>query len=410
MEGNVWQAAADDATIVRYLLGQLPDAERDHFEDRYFVNEALHEQLQAIEEELIDAYVDGELTGEDLTCFERLFIGSPEREHKILFAKFLRTGADRLAHLGRIRSISSEIREPENVPGAFGAIAALVGRPSPQGDSTGLSQSGEMPGIGGMEMPLPVAKRGFWRSLLSIFVPPSFGIPVAFAAATAALLVGIVTVSYLWRTPLSPAMAKVDQPFVSTPATANEINTGKLPSPTAGTHGRGVRSHPSAGVAGASGGSAQKINTEVGKASPGGVLEQPSATMTPPKLPPILTFALVTGTRGEGDGNTVSLPPGAILVRLKMALEADDFDRYNAVVETADGKEIWEKHNVSPQSPPGKSAYGRNPQDRSAKVVLVDLSSALLNPGDYILKLKGVSLDAQPEVVAGYSFQVRRIH
>ncbi len=78
-----------DETVVRYLLGRLPDAERDKFEDRYFSDDELHEQLQAIEEELIDAYVRGRLGREDTAAFESRFLLSPERRQKIEFARTL---------------------------------------------------------------------------------------------------------------------------------------------------------------------------------------------------------------------------------------------------------------------------------------------------------------------------------
>ncbi len=91
----MWRKDTVDNTTLRYLLGQLPDAERDTFEDRYFSDDQLHEQVLAIEEELIDAYVNGELEGQDKTAFERRFLSSPEYRHKLAFAQALARQADR---------------------------------------------------------------------------------------------------------------------------------------------------------------------------------------------------------------------------------------------------------------------------------------------------------------------------
>src|SRR5712691_10182948 len=88
MKANLRQQS-DDEVIVRYLLGRLREPERSSFEERYFADDALHEYLLAIEQELIDAYVHGHLSDEDKTAFEAHFLASPERRESIEFAKTL---------------------------------------------------------------------------------------------------------------------------------------------------------------------------------------------------------------------------------------------------------------------------------------------------------------------------------
>ncbi len=378
MEGNVWQAAADDAIIVRYLLGQLPDAERDPFEDRYFVSEALHEQLQAIEEELVDAYVDGELTGEDLTCFERLFIGSPERERKIQFAKALRAGAESRGHLDRVRSIS-ETRQPEDVPRDFGAMAALVG-----GHPEGVAPS--IAGSGGLDAPPPSTKHTK-KSFLSIFIPRSFGMQMAFGGVAAALIAGWITMSYVRREAgPSPNVAQLDQPVAHKssespppyiPGAAPKKNVIKSPRPSPPLTPPTVAHRDSI--------------------DPRHEAESSSSHKLS-EAPKILAFVLMPGTRSGGDGgNLIPLPSGKALVRLELGLETSDYDRYAAVVETADGNEVWKEENLTVKASRGL-----------ARTIGVQLRSDLLNPGDYLVKLSGLAPDGKVEVVAGYSFRVRR--
>jgi len=81
--------ATTDETMMRYLLGQLPESERDDLEGRYFSDDSLHEHLLAIEEELIDRYVNGELSVKDKKDFDDRFLESPEYRQRIQLARAL---------------------------------------------------------------------------------------------------------------------------------------------------------------------------------------------------------------------------------------------------------------------------------------------------------------------------------
>ncbi len=388
MEGDVWQAAADDVIIVRYLLGQLPEAERDHFEDRYFSDEALHEQLQAIEEELIDAYVDGDLTGEDLACFELRFIGSPERERKILFARALRAGTDRRARFGRLQSIS-EARHSQDAPGEFESLAAPVGGPPVAG--------------GKLDSPPPSAKHKR-KSLLSILIPRSFGMQMAFGGVAAALIAGWITLSFLWRRGVEPPaiVARIEQP-VGYKSSKNPVPNAPGVSPSKSV----AKSSPSGRPRTSSTGG-HTDSTELDRET----LSIPIIPLTPPSVDSapipstlnrdpfgrqVLAFVLLPGTRGDGDGNIIALPSRRSFVRLELGLEASDYDQYTAVVETVDGNEVWKESNLTAQSSIG-----------STRTIRVQLRSDRLDPGDYLVKLSGLAPDGKTEVVAGYSFRVRR--
>jgi tetratricopeptide (TPR) repeat protein len=85
----VWNQSQPDKLLVRYLLGELSPRERDQLEDRYFSDEASHEQLLAIEAELIDSYVRGELSTKQRARFEQRFLQTRERLEKLEFAKVL---------------------------------------------------------------------------------------------------------------------------------------------------------------------------------------------------------------------------------------------------------------------------------------------------------------------------------
>ena len=84
---------ADETLIRRYLLGQASDTEEQELEDRYVADDSYFEHLVTIEEELIDAYVAGELSGDERRNFEQHFLSSPQRCERVAFARALSTKA-----------------------------------------------------------------------------------------------------------------------------------------------------------------------------------------------------------------------------------------------------------------------------------------------------------------------------
>lgn len=86
-----------DATLARYLLGNLPADDQDRIEAQALGDPVLFERLQLIEEDLIDAYVHEELAADDRTLFERRFLDHPERRERLEIARCLQTVVDRAA-------------------------------------------------------------------------------------------------------------------------------------------------------------------------------------------------------------------------------------------------------------------------------------------------------------------------
>jgi hypothetical protein len=78
-------------TAVRYLLGELTENECDALEEAYFTRDGGFEELVAIEQELIDSYVAGELSPAQRRRFESRF-PLKESGEGIEFARVLRAG------------------------------------------------------------------------------------------------------------------------------------------------------------------------------------------------------------------------------------------------------------------------------------------------------------------------------
>ena len=75
--------------MTRYLLGQLPDAQRDVCEQEWFTDKTHYARLCEAENTLIDDYVRGALQGEERVLFEQHFMTIPARRERVLTAQAL---------------------------------------------------------------------------------------------------------------------------------------------------------------------------------------------------------------------------------------------------------------------------------------------------------------------------------
>ncbi|MGA2435333.1 MAG: hypothetical protein ABSG25_08610 [Bryobacteraceae bacterium] len=75
--------------MVRYLLGDLSEPDRERVEQDYFVNDDAHDRLNEAENDLIDSYVRGSLSQRQRAQFESYFLDSPTKRKRVEFAKVL---------------------------------------------------------------------------------------------------------------------------------------------------------------------------------------------------------------------------------------------------------------------------------------------------------------------------------
>jgi hypothetical protein len=72
-----------------YLLGRLPAEARDQMDDEYFTDRETFEEMLAAENDLVDEYVRGQLSGSDRKAFEREYLNTPEGRQKVALARTL---------------------------------------------------------------------------------------------------------------------------------------------------------------------------------------------------------------------------------------------------------------------------------------------------------------------------------
>lgn len=75
--------------LIGYLLRTLPAGGREALEERWMLDPALYEQLQAAEADLLDQYARGELSADVRARVETCLLGSPRQREKLLFAQTL---------------------------------------------------------------------------------------------------------------------------------------------------------------------------------------------------------------------------------------------------------------------------------------------------------------------------------
>ena len=127
---NVTDSKEQEAVMVRYLLGQLPEDERARVEERYFSNGEYFDQLLALEDSLIDDFVTGRMPAEQLSAFNESLSA---RQDDIRFSRALFHAVTK-KNLGQAKS-EPERRLPVKNRSAFApgrsfrwavSIAALV--------------------------------------------------------------------------------------------------------------------------------------------------------------------------------------------------------------------------------------------------------------------------------------------
>lgn len=75
--------------LIRYLLGELSEKDRNRTEEQFFADGHCFEELIAAEQGLIDRYLRGELCEAERESFERRYLDSPARRARVDFARAL---------------------------------------------------------------------------------------------------------------------------------------------------------------------------------------------------------------------------------------------------------------------------------------------------------------------------------
>jgi hypothetical protein len=83
-----------EQNLIRYLLDELPEAERSSLEEAYFADPRLFDRIVEIENGLLDRYARGQLSGEISARFQKRYLNAPTRRERLEFAAALAARLD----------------------------------------------------------------------------------------------------------------------------------------------------------------------------------------------------------------------------------------------------------------------------------------------------------------------------
>ena len=88
------EGAVTDALLRQFLLGKVTDEQRQRLESLFLIDEDMKERILAVEEELIDDYLEDTLTTKDREQFLLHYGQTPEQQRKLRIAQSIKEWAE----------------------------------------------------------------------------------------------------------------------------------------------------------------------------------------------------------------------------------------------------------------------------------------------------------------------------
>ena len=340
--------AVNNEKIVKYLLGSLPEAETERFDEMSITDGEFAVALSAAEKDLVDAYVQGELTGATLENFRSNFLASPFRRGKLDFAQAMEAHAKR--------------HQP------------------PRSESAGEAFPAER---------RPGKKRREWFAGDGFFTTPRLAWQWTFAVAGIAFL---VAGSWLWsenrrlRQHLSQSQADSQGPGNREPELRKELERQRQA--VAKTEMELARLRQES----------ERLAAEQKQQAPesqvaAGERNAPNQQQSPRGVS-IASFILTPQMRGVQQIPVISIPADTDRVSMQLELEPNDFRYYRVVlINQITNQNLWSSSKIKATT-----------SDR--KTLKASLPASQLGPNAYVLRVTGVSAGDESEIVGDYRFRV----
>jgi hypothetical protein len=101
------QQRADDETLKAYLFGRLPQAEIERLDELSVTDDEFAARLDTVENDLVDAYVRGDLSASSREEFQTLYLSTVKRREKVTFAESLYSLEGKHAGQATVQATSS---------------------------------------------------------------------------------------------------------------------------------------------------------------------------------------------------------------------------------------------------------------------------------------------------------------
>jgi hypothetical protein len=310
-----------DLLLRTYLLGSLSPEEQQRIEQHLMIDSTAFEDLRWIEDELIDDYLEGALSGREKEKFENFFLSAPERRQKLDFAKALK------------RYVAGH-RVKQNPMSSW---------------------------------------ESFWQTLL----PPHHAVLRWSLVASLMLLVAggswsVVRISRLQKALEQAGTGESQKQLMETEARNSEL--------------------------------ALSLQREQARLK---LLEQEAADLRKEdkrglssllrgqRQPTLIAVTLDPGLlRDFGGSKRILIPAGTNLAQFDLKMEPLDYPQYQAILRRVDEGKIWTQ--ISPKAESGV-------QSASFRLIV---PVSILGPGDYVLKLSGITAVGDSEDIGSYYFRI----
>jgi hypothetical protein len=277
------EATYNEQAMADCLLGCLPDAEAERYDELSVADDEFAAVLSACEKDLVDAYLQGELAGRVLEQFRLHYLASPLRRDKVAFAKALQVFAERSA---------ADVRSKDTADGAI---------------------------------------RQGWFAALSAFLAPRPALQWGLGAGVLILLVagGWFTIDNLrLRQQMSQAQIRRDELQQREQALQQQLDAQHAANSKAEQDLAQVRAER------------ERLDQQLKKQSE---LER---TVQQQSLPPVQTsiasFVLTPSLRGAGQIQSVSIPPNTARVAMQLNLEPNDYQAFRvALIDQSNHQTVW---------------------------------------------------------------------
>ncbi len=286
-QSEVKKQEFDDEALTQYLLGALTEEKTERLDELSIADDEMAARLQVIENDLVDAYVGGELSGKDLAEFESFYLKSPKRRQKVSFARTLDVFG------GRTDAAPSAQPKKSSVP-----------------ETSRTSEN---------------ASERVRR--FRFFAAPRLALQWAFAAAALVLLfVGAYLTVENIRLRNQMAQTQAERGSLEQRERELQQQLAAQRSSDAETEKELAR-----------------VRDRLAELEQAASDERGSANQRELK---VIAFNLSPQTRGIGQIPTLAVPTGTDYVALTLELETEAFTAFRAVLKNATGKVVWQSGNL----------------------------------------------------------------
>ncbi len=353
--------------ITAYLLGTLPEAEAEHFDELSFTDDEFADTLKAAEKDLVDSYILGELRGDALKQFNSHYLDSPMRREKVEFARAFQLFAEK--HCVQTARESPPVADSK--PNFFGFISKFFtfSRPSLQ---WGLALAA-----------LAFMFFGGWMFVENSRLRSQMNEEQARREEI------LKRESDLQQREIQ-LQNEIANQRTTNAETAQELASIRAERTKLENELKNRQAQEQQRLAGQKQLNEQRSNEQ--RASP--EQPQPPPNSAPSRQISIVSFILAPSLRGNNQLQELLIPEKTDQVAIQLELEADDYKNYQVALQNqSNNRIIWQRGKIKSKT------KGAN------KFLNISFPAKLLQSQVYSLEVSGISADGAKEIISDYSFR-----